>query len=184
MAALAWPFFGYLAVMAPMVIHVLYGDQWNAAIPLIQIMCISSALYSIFSMARYLFVAMGAVKAQAQLDTIAVPLRVVAVALAASFGLQWVAWAVVLGAAFRSAVTYRYLLRLTGVSGRELLSALRGSALVAALSIAGPLAVRLAIGLTLPVSSSTMALSLVLAVASAILLWLLAVLWFKHEFSA
>jgi len=59
--------------------------------PLIRIMCCSGALYSMFSMARYLFVAAGQVRVQARLDTLAVPVRVAALFPAALRGLPWVA---------------------------------------------------------------------------------------------
>lgn len=177
MTALAWPFFGFLAVMARAIVNVLYGDQWDAAVPLIQIMGWSSALYSMFSMARYLFVAMGEVKAQAQLDTLAVPVRVVAVLLAAPFGLPWVAWAVVAGALFRSWLTFAYLARLTGLGWMELLRAVRRSAALTALTLAGPLLVSAA----MPVGHGRYLAPLLAAAASSALLWLLGVALFRHE---
>lgn len=175
MAALAWPFFGFLGVTAPAVLRVLYGPQWDAAAPLIRIMCVSSAFYSMFSMARYLLVAMGQVKAQAQLDGLAVPVRVVAVLLAAPLGLAWVAWAVVLGALFRSAVTYWYLATLAGIRWPDLLAAVRRSAPVAALCTAAPLATQA----WSPAGSALLPL-LAAALASA-LLWLGSMLLFRHE---
>lgn len=175
--ALAWPFFGFVAVMAPALVRVLYGDQWDAAIPLIRIICISSALYSMFSMARYLFVAMGAVKRQAKLDAMAVAARVAAVLLAAPFGLAWVAWAVVVGALCRSALTYRALRSLTGVRLRHLLAAVRVSAQVAAVSIGGPLAVML----WLPEDGAHPTMRLLAAALAAFALWLAAIMLFRHE---
>jgi O-antigen/teichoic acid export membrane protein len=177
MAALAWPFFGFLAVMAPAVLRVLYGPQWDAAVPLIRIMCISSAFYSMFSMARYLFVAMGHVKAQAKLDALAVPVRVAAILLAAPLGLGWVAWAVVLGALFRSAVTYGYLAALAGIRWLDLLKAVRRSALVAALCVAGPLATQA----WAPAAQGHLLLPLLAAAVATALLWLAAMLLVRHE---
>lgn len=175
--ALAWPFFGFVAAMAPALVRVLYGDQWDAAIPLIRVICISSALYSMFSMARYLFVAMGAVKRQARLDAMAVPVRVAAVLLAAPFGLAWVAWAVVVGALFRSWLTYRSLRALTGLRLRDLLAAVRVSAQVAAVSISAPLAV----SLWLPDRVNHPMLHLLAAAPTAFALWLAAIMLFRHE---
>lgn len=64
--------------------------------PLICVMCSSSALYSMFSMPRYLLLAMGRVRTQAKLDAQAVPV--------------WVAWAVVAGALFRNALSAEFTL--------------------------------------------------------------------------
>lgn len=180
MTALAWPFFGFVALMAPAIVRLLYGDQWDAAVPLIRIICISSALYSMFSMARYLFVAMGEVKAQAQLDALAVPVRIVAVLVAAPFGLAWVAWAVVLGAVFRSALTYRYLTRLTGMHLSGLLSAVRRSALVSVVSLSGPLAVLA----WQPAGAAHPVAQLLLAGVTAFVPWFAAIIFFQHELAA
>jgi O-antigen/teichoic acid export membrane protein len=123
MTALAWPFFAGIALFAQPLVRFLYGPQWDAAVPVIRVICLGSAVYSMFSMARYLFVAMGQVKAQARLDALAVPVRVVAVLVAAPFGLYWVGWAVVVGALFRSWLTYCCLRRFTGLDWRDLATA-------------------------------------------------------------
>ena len=177
MTALAWPFFGFLAVLAQPIVHLLYGDQWDAAVPLIRIMSLSCAVYSMFSMARYLFVAMGEVKAQAKLDTLAVPVRVIAVLLAAPFGLPSVAWAVVAGALFRSWLTFACLARLTGLGWMDLLLAVRRSALLTALTLAGPLLV----SALLPIRPEHGLTTVLVAAVSTALLWLLGIAVFRHE---
>jgi len=176
MTALAWPFFGFVALMAPAVVRLLYGDQWDAAVPLIRIICIASALYSVFSMARYLLVAMGEVGAQARVDAATVPVRIAALLLAAPFGLHWVAWAVVFGAVFRSAMTFFCLARLTGLCLRALLGALRRSALVALFTLSGPVALMT----WQPQGLAQLAMAGVLG----FLLWLAAVMFFQHELAA
>ena len=180
MTVLAWPFFGFVAITAPALVRVLYGEQWDDCVPLIRIICLSSALYSMFSMARYLFVAMGAVRTQAKLDALSVPVRVVAVLLAAPFGLTWVAWAVVVGGVFRSGFTLLYLRQLAGVSPRALLGAVRCSALVAASSLAGPLlwCARY------PLQPGQAFYQLSMAALTALPLWLAAILLFRHELAA
>ncbi|MYM75856.1 oligosaccharide flippase family protein [Duganella sp. FT134W] len=136
-SALAWPFFGFVALMAPALVRVLYGDQWDAAVPLIRVICLASALFSTFNMARYLFVAMGEVGAQARLDAMTVPLRVLALLVAAPFGLYWVSWAAVAGALLRCGLTYWYLRRLVALRCAPLLAATRRSGAVAALCLSG-----------------------------------------------
>jgi O-antigen/teichoic acid export membrane protein len=174
--ALAWPFFGFVAWMAPALVHALYGGQWGAAVPLIRIMCITSALYSMFSMARFLLLAMGEVGAQARLDAVAVPVRIAAVLLAAPFGLQWVCWAVVLASAFRSGLTYFYLARFIGLRLPGLLAAARRSALVAATSLAGPVALLA----WQPFERAPLLVQLATAAITGFALWLAAILLFRH----
>ncbi|MRX06440.1 oligosaccharide flippase family protein [Pseudoduganella sp. FT25W] len=174
MTALAWPFFGFVALMAPALVRVLYGDQWDAAVPLIRIICIASALYSMFSMARYLFVAMGEVQAQARLDVMAVPVRVIAVLAAAPFGLEWVGWAVLLGAVFRSGLTFFYLRRLVGMRWRQLLAASRRSGAVAGLCLCGVAAVRI----WQPAAQALPQLAVAAVVCA--LLWFAAIHYVRH----
>lgn len=172
MTALGWPFFGFVALMAPALVHILYGEQWGAAVPVIRIICIGSALYSMFSMARYLFVAMGQVQAQARLDAMAVLMRVFAVLVAAPFGLLWVGWAIVFGALVRSGLTLLYLRRFAGITCRALLEATRVSALVAGVCLAGVLGVT---SWSLPPAGQLLAASVVCA-----LLWLAAICCVRH----
>lgn len=173
MTALAWPFFAWLALMARPVVRTLYGDQWDAAVPLIQVMCGASALYSMFSMARYLFLAGGHVRAQARLDATSVPLRIAAVWLAASLGLDYVAWGVLVGSLARSAVTWRCLVRLGGMRLAPQCAAVARSAVLAGLAALGPVAARMA----LPEGP----FQLLAAGAGALLLWVSGVLWLRHE---
>ena len=174
MAAVAWPFFAFLGVMAPAVIRVLYGDQWDAAAPLVRIMCASSALYCVFNMARYLMVAMGQVKPQALVDTQATLVRAGAVLAAAPFGLHWVAWAIVAGALFRCAITYRWLRVVIGLRLIDLLIALRRSALVTLVCLLGPLSVQW-------FAAPAAIWHLLVAACLAALLWLGAMVGLRHE---
>ncbi|WP_300753194.1 lipopolysaccharide biosynthesis protein [Janthinobacterium sp.] len=139
MTALSWPFFLFLSCMALPLVKVLYGEQWGASAPLISIMCLSSAVLSMFSMARYLFVATGQMRAQARLDAWAGLLRVAVLLGAAPFGLLAVAWGVVASTLLRSWLIYGCLRRLSGLEWRVLFQALRKSLLLCALTAPPPL---------------------------------------------
>ncbi|MET3133199.1 O-antigen/teichoic acid export membrane protein [Oxalobacteraceae bacterium GrIS 1.11] len=177
LTALAWPFFIFLGMMALPLVNLLYGPQWNAAVPLIRIMCFSSALYSMFSMARYLFVATGHVKAQTQLDALSVPFRVALIALAAPFGLFWVAWAVVLGTLLRCWLTYRCLAALSGLRLGALLGAVRKSLVLGGLTALAPGAVLQA----MPPQADDFLMPLALAGFGSLLCWSAGLVLLKHE---
>jgi len=168
MTALAWPFFGFVALMAEPLVHLLYGWQWDASLPVIRVICIGSAVYSLFSMARYLFLAMGEVKAQARLDALAVPVRIAAVLVAAPFGLFWIGWAVVAGALFRSWLTYLYLREFTGLGWRDLAAASWRSGVVAACCLA----------------ATAWCGQLMAAAAACMLCWLAAMHCVRHELAS
>lgn len=184
MTALSWPFFTFIGLMASPLLDLLYGPQWDAAAPLIRLMCFSSALYSMFSMARYLLVAMGQVRAQARLDATAVAMRIVVILLAAPFGLTWVALAVVASLIFRCYLVYRGLLALTGLRGGDMVLAARRSLGLSAFAAVAP-------ALVLWHQSSQAAgqrplalLPLSLAALGALLGWIIGVFFLHHEIAA
>lgn len=176
MTALAWPFFLFLACMALPLVKVLYGTQWLACVPLIRIMCLSSAVYSMFSMARYLFVATGQLHAQVRLDTCAGVIKVALLLAAAPFGLVAVAWAVVFSNVLRSWLNYDCLRRLSALDWRILARALRKSLLLCGCSAVAPVASLL----WLPTDTPAL-LALTGTALATSLCWLAGLFLLKHE---
>ncbi|MGK5037834.1 oligosaccharide flippase family protein [Janthinobacterium sp. LB3P118] len=176
MTALAWPFFLFLACMALPLVKVLYGAQWIGCVPLIRIMCLSSAVYSMFSMARYLFVATGQLHAQVRLDACAGGIKVALLLAAAPFGLVAMAWAVVLSNVLRSWLNYGCLRRLSALDWRILAWALRKSLLLCGVSAVAPVAALL----WLPTETPAL-LALTGTALASLLCWLAGLFLLKHE---
>ncbi|MDO8064799.1 lipopolysaccharide biosynthesis protein [Janthinobacterium sp. SUN206] len=176
MTALAWPFFLFLACMALPLVKVLYGTQWLGCVPLIRIMCLSSAVYSMFSMARYLFVATGQLQAQVRLDACAGGIKVALLLAAAPFGLVAVAWAVVLSNVLRSWLNYGCLRRLSALDWRILARALRKSLLLCGVSGVAPVVALL----WLPVDTPAL-LALAGTALVTLLCWLAGIFLLQHE---
>ena len=174
MTAFAWPFFACVGVMALPIVRLLYGEQWDAAAPLIRIMCFSSAIYSMSSMSRYFLVAIGQVRAQARLDGMTVPVRIALLILAAPFGLDAVAWAVVGATVFRVTITMRCLTRLGGISVAQVVHASSKGLLLTAISVLAP-----ASALTLSPGSPGVTTPAIAALAS-FLLWLAGIVLIRH----
>jgi hypothetical protein len=137
------------------------------AFALVQIFCMST-------LGMYLMVAMGQVKPQAAVDAQATLVRVGAVLAAAPFGLHWVAWAIVAGALFRCAISYRWLKALIGLRLMDLLIALWRSALVTLVCLLGPLSAEW-------FGAAAAIWHLVFAGCLAALLWLGAMVTLRHE---
>jgi O-antigen/teichoic acid export membrane protein len=133
--ALAWPFFLCAGLFAAPLVSLLYGHQWQGSVPLIRIMCGAAALYSMFSMARYLLLATGHIAEQARIDAISVAGRLAMVIPAASVSLHWLAVAVALSLMLRCCVVLRCLHRLYGIELATLLRSLRKSALASAAAV-------------------------------------------------
>ena len=176
MTSLAWPFFFFLACMALPLVKVLYGTQWLACVPLIRIMCLSSAVYSMFSMARYLLVATGQLPAQVRLDACAGVIKVALLLAAAPFGLVAVAWAVVLGNVLRSCLVYGCLRRLSALDWRILARAVRKSMLLCGISGMAPVAALLWLPLDTPALLALTGTALL-----SLLCWLAGLFLLKHE---
>jgi O-antigen/teichoic acid export membrane protein len=172
MTAFAWPFFACVAVMALPILRLLYGEQWDAAAPLIRIMCFSSAIYSMSSMSRYFLVAIGQGRAQAQLDAMTVAIRIVLLVVAAPFGLGAVSWAIVGATVFRVTMTMRCLSRLGGISVAQVAGASSKGLVLTAISVLAPLS-----ALTLSPDSPAIA---VLAGVASVLLWLAGIVLVRH----
>ncbi len=182
MTALSWPFFFFLACMALPLVKLLYGQQWIACVPLIRIMCLSSAVYSMFSMARYLLVATGKMRVQVGIDAWSGALKVALVLAAAPFGLVAVAWSVVLALLLRSALSYRSLHAACGLDWRLLLRTVQKSLLLCACSAPAPLLVAFWLPDELPHAMPWLAL---LGTALATLLcWIAGIFLLKHDLAA
>ena len=67
-STLSIPICAVLAVMAEPTILLLYGDQWTSSAPLLQLLCLATALGAPTTLTNQLLTAMGEVKAQLKLD--------------------------------------------------------------------------------------------------------------------
>ncbi len=177
--ALSWPFLLLAGLFASPLVALLYGPQWQGCVPLIRIMCGAAALYSMFSMVRYLLLATGHIAAQARLDATAVAGRLLMLAPAAMAGLKWLALAVALSLVFRSWLVWRVLRRLYGVSVGGLLGHLRKSAAVALAAVVPAVLVFLAAG-----GDRTGFLALPAGVGAAALGWGTALWLVQHPLAA
>lgn len=139
--ALSWTFFMFAGLFAAPLVELLYGPQWQGSVPLIRIMCGAAALYSMFSMARYLLVATGRIAEQAGIDAVSVAARLLMLVPAAQAGLEWLSAAVAASLLFRSWIVMRCLRRCYGLELRMLVNALGKSATAAAAAFAPALLV-------------------------------------------
>lgn len=59
--ALAWPFYGFIALFPLEILRLMFGPQWDAAAPLVPVFALAGALAATFSMIPNLILAMGRV---------------------------------------------------------------------------------------------------------------------------
>ncbi len=94
---IAWPFFGAVALLAPEVIHVLFGDQWHAAAPIATIIALATMLGCLTALGPDMMLATGNVKRRLWISTVFGSAHVALVFVCAFISLQAIAWSWVLG---------------------------------------------------------------------------------------
>ena len=129
--AIGWPFYGVIAIVAPQLIPLLYGDQWEASIPVAQFLCIGESLLAPFYMQDHMLVAKGRIGLTTLITMLTTSARLLVALLLAPAGLN----AVVAGYAVASLATagigYTVNRRVIGVSFSEFRTAVMPSVLVA-----------------------------------------------------
>jgi O-antigen/teichoic acid export membrane protein len=89
------PVLAVLAVACPALVPLVFSDQWNAAIPLAQVLCLAYAVGGLGYLNRPVLVSSGRVGVELAVTSSTALLHVAAVAIAAPLGLEVVAWAAV-----------------------------------------------------------------------------------------
>ncbi|GAB6054285.1 lipopolysaccharide biosynthesis protein [Magnetospira thiophila] len=172
----AWPFFGVLILTTMPVMRIMFGPQWDAAIPLVQILCVATLIKPLFGMGTHVLVALGHVGANLRATALIQGVRVGAIFVAAFHSLEAVA-ASLIGVYLLGFVIYAYFLRRHLQLGPfELLFSCWRSLAVAGLSIAGPAVVYLFLGY----NDDTYLAHFAIAVSAAATGWLLGVILFRH----
>lgn len=127
-----------LAVIAEPTIQLLYGEQWVSSAPLLQLLCLATAVGAPATLINQLFTAMGEVKTQLKLDVQYLLLQLVLVIFCAPFGLKAVAAGYFFSAVVSTILRLVALFKLSEVKLREVFSTVAQSIVPAFMSIVGP----------------------------------------------
>lgn len=119
----AWPFYAFLAFMAYPIIRIMFGDQWDAAVPLVRILAVGGMASALWSLCGQILLGTGRIddllKAQIVLQTI----RIVIVFTAASYSITHVAAGQVVFYVLTYFVFHRSLKRLVQIRHVDVLHA-------------------------------------------------------------
>lgn len=63
LTGISWPFFAFAALMAFPMIRIMFGDQWDAAVPLMRWLCAAAIVGTLIYLCNSFFVAIGRVNA-------------------------------------------------------------------------------------------------------------------------
>jgi O-antigen/teichoic acid export membrane protein len=143
LTALAWPFFITMMLLALPVVRILYGPQWDASVPLVELLCIAGAVSSISMFAGQVMVANGRVGDSTRAHLFVQPFRIVAVFIACRYGLEAVAIATVISEFVALVIVSWYLEKTANISPIELMRACTKSAFVTLCCAIVPLIVKI-----------------------------------------
>lgn len=134
---LAWPFFAMLFLFAPVIVSLMYGEQWNASIPIVYVLCLWGAIDAVFCFSTEALVASGRPSRVLAKEIIGLATRVLGILAVLEYGLPAVAWAVSAAAFVELLVVHRWLGQQAGLGGRAVAAAAWPSVLVTLISV-GP----------------------------------------------
>jgi O-antigen/teichoic acid export membrane protein len=140
LTGVGWPFLAFMGVAAYSAIRIIYGPQWDAAVPIAQILAAAFALELVHAMSREAILARGDAKAANNLQIWIVVLQVLGLLPVLAFGIVGAAWGTLVASGLGLVVSQMYLRRCFGLRSSEVLGACLPSLLLTA-AATGPAAV-------------------------------------------
>jgi O-antigen/teichoic acid export membrane protein len=173
----AWPFFGFLGLMAYPIVQIFFGPQWDASVPLVQFLCLAGLIYASYNLSESILVAMGQVEKVLAKELLVQSTRVSLILLSALHSLEAVAAGMILVESIGFLISFYYARQLIDLSPRDFIAAVRISLNVTLVTIAAPLVVTM----TLDIQPGNIVLPLVLATVGAGIGWVGAVFFLDHS---
>ncbi|MBN4079060.1 oligosaccharide flippase family protein [Beggiatoa alba] len=174
--ALAWPFYGVMYVLAFPLMRVLYGSQWDEAVPIAKILCGFGAISAVYYYLDELLIAMGAVSKMAtfhiQLLFIVVPV----VIFVGYYGLLSIAYTLVVASIVAAILAYRIVESEVRMDWVSVTKSMGQSIGILLFSVTGPLVVVSRLG----GDNENYLLVLLVGALTAMIGWIIGVIVVKH----
>lgn len=171
-----WPAIAILGLMAYPAIRILYGDQWLASMPLMQVLCAAFAIEVVFLTVSEILIAAGAVAQSSRLQLMTQAIRIAAIVTGAFLGLIAVSIAVFASALINALLAVGALNRAVGVGWMDLFTACRTSAAVTLMAALPALGVLVTFG----AGEGNYILAAVISSVAGMIAWLVGILWLGH----
>lgn len=117
----AWPFYAFLGLYADPIVHLMFGDQWDASIPLVRILVFAGAVGAFWNLWGNALLATGHVNKTMRSELIIQPIRIVLVFYAASISIKMTCYALIIIYIFQMWLSTYYLNQTIGLRLRFLL---------------------------------------------------------------
>lgn len=146
MTGLLWPAFGGLAVLAGPVIHLLYGNHWVAAAPLLSLLAFASMIDIALCCRMQVLIAAGRVNFLPRIEAVLAIVNLGLFTFGATIGLTAAAGTRIVGSVIIVLAYAPAILRATDVRAGELVRAYAKSLIVAVAAVLPPLLLMMALG--------------------------------------
>lgn len=134
--AVGWTFFAFLGIAAFAAVRIVYGSQWDAAVPVAQILCIAGAVDLVHALARDALLVRGRAREGNRLQLVLVANQILGLLMIVPFGLHGAAWGYTVAAVVNMFITQGCLVRWIGLKTSDLVRACLPSFLLCVLSVA------------------------------------------------
>ncbi len=141
--SLAWPCFAFMAFMAYPATRILFGPQWDAAIPLVRLLCVAGAIATCATFSSVTLQATGSAHRRLVSQWIVQLASISLLLLACQYNLRAIGFAMVAAALTNVVVSFGFSASVIGVSPQQLLSATRKSFMLTLSSSVAPVLVLL-----------------------------------------
>ncbi|MES1925719.1 oligosaccharide flippase family protein [Salinisphaera sp. T31B1] len=175
----SWPFFMFSALMGFPIMRIMFGDQWDAAVPILQWIAMASVIGVINMDGPQLLTAIGHVKAVTRTIIVLQIIRIALLVGAAFYSLEAVAAASVVGAGLNVALYQALIKRYTPIKFRDIWFALTPSVLSTVITMVPPLIVVAVI----PPSGNNLWVPLIVGGMVAGVAWLVGLNIVRHPLS-
>jgi len=178
--AIAWPFYGFVALHAIDIMRIMFGPQWDEAARLVPILCLTGVLAATCNLALTLAIAMGRNDVATKTDLVAQPVRaaILVAAVLLFRSLEAVAWAAVLVNVLSTPYFLWVKNKLLPTDKAAMLKGLTASLAVTLGCLALPATVVL-----LSEGRPSGPLGMVVQALVTGVVWVLAVFWLRHPLS-
>jgi PST family polysaccharide transporter len=130
--AIALPIYAGLAVIAPEVVHLVFGLKWARAAAVMQILCVAGIAQTLVAFTHPLLIALDKVRNELRWNVVATVVQLAGFGAAIHFGIVAVAWSLAVSSLLFVPIRILLLRRWVGTSVRSYVSTLTGPCLATA----------------------------------------------------
>jgi O-antigen/teichoic acid export membrane protein len=134
----SWPFLCFASLMAYPIMRIMFGEQWDAAVPILQLLALAAAVGVVTMDGLQFLVALGRAGLVTRISIFSVTVRVLVLVTTAYFGLIYIAAGMILVAVVNTGFSSIMLRRHTPIGLRDIFKAIAPSGLSTAITMVAP----------------------------------------------